>query len=129
MLTVGDIMTTTVQTVHRDTIVCEVGGIFVTHKISAAPLIDDLDNLVGIVSKTDIVRFDSMGSDPNYVRVYEIANPKVLTIMPATSVEEAAQKMLHEQVHHLVVMEEEAMVGVLSAFDFVRLVAKKTSED
>jgi signal-transduction protein with cAMP-binding, CBS, and nucleotidyltransferase domain len=37
--------------------------------------------------------------------------------------------MIHEYVHHLVVIEEETMVGMLSAFDFVKLVAKNASED
>jgi CBS domain-containing protein len=129
MRTVRDIMTTTVQTIHHHTFVCEVEGIFLTHKISGAPLVDDLGNLVAFVSMTDITHFDSTGGDPNYARVYEIANPKVITIESGASIEDAAQKMLHEHVHHLVVMEEAAMVGVLSAFDFVRLVAQNAGED
>jgi len=122
-------MTTSVQTMHRDTIICAVEGIFDTHKISGAPLVDDSDNLVGFVSKSDISRFDSTGDDPNYARVYEIASPKVITVEPSASIEKAAQKMFHEHVHHLVVMEDETMVGVLSAFDFVRIVAEGLSED
>lgn len=129
MQTVSDIMTTTIETMHRDTLVCEVEGIFVSHKISGAPLIDDFGNLVGFVSKTDMIRFDSTGGDATYARVHEIANPKVITIVPTASIEDAAQKMLHEHVHHIVVMEEETMVGVLTAFDFVKLVAKNASQD
>jgi len=129
MLKVSDIMTTAVWTVHRDTRVCEVEGIFVTHKISGAPLIDDLGNLVGFVSKSDITRFNGSGEDPNYTKVYEIASPKVITIAPTASIEDAAQKMIQEYVHHLVVIEEETIDGVLSAFDFVKLVAKNVGGD
>jgi len=121
MRTVRDIMTTNVRTIHHHTLVCEVEGIFVDHKISGAPVIDDLDNLVAFVSMTDITHFDSTGGDPNYARVYEIASPKVITIGSRASIEDAAQKMFHEHVHHLVVMEEANMVGVLSAFDFVKI--------
>ena len=39
------------------------------------------------------------------------------------------KKMIHEYVHHFVVIEEVAIVGVLSAFDFVKLVAKNVGED
>ncbi len=123
MRVVRDIMTTGIRTMHRDTIVSEVEGIFVKRKISGAPLIDDSGRLVGFVSKSDITRFDATGDDPGYARVHEIANPNVITISPAASIEEAAQKMLEAQVHHLVVVEEEAMVGMLSAFDFVKHVA------
>ncbi len=129
MQTVHDIMTTAVWAVHRDTVVREVEGIFVTHKISGAPLIDDLGNLVGFVSKSDITRFNVTGDDPNHTRVHEIASPKVITTAPTASIEDAAQNMIHEYVHHLVVIEEETMVGMLSAFDFVKLVAKNASED
>jgi len=129
MRKVRDIMTTTVRTIHHHTFVCEVEGIFLTHKISGAPLVDDLGNLVAFVSMTDITHFDSTGGDPNYARVYEIANPKVITVESGASIGDAAQKMLHEHVHHLVVMEEATMVGILSAFDFVKLVAQNGSED
>jgi len=123
MRVVRDIMTTGIRTMHRDTIVSEVEGIFVKRKISGAPLIDDSGRLVGFISKSDITRFDSTGDDPGYARVHEIASPIVITISPVTPIEEAAQKMLDEHVHHLVVVDEEAMVGMLSAFDFVKLVA------
>jgi CBS domain-containing protein len=129
MRAVRDIMTTTVQTMHRDTVISEVEGIFVTHKISGAPLVDDLGKLVGFVSTTDITRFDSTGDDPFYARVHEIASPKVITVEPGASIEDAAQKMLDEHVHHIVVMEGGTMVGLLSTFDFVKLVVSHLSED
>jgi len=116
-------MTAVVRTIHRDTIVCEVEGIFDSYEISGAPLTDDSGNLVGFVSKSDISRFDSTGDDPNYARVYEIGNPKVISISPGASIEYAAQKMSDEHVHHLVVLEDDVVVGILSAFDFVKFVA------
>jgi CBS domain-containing protein len=124
MLNVRNIMTTSVQTINRDTVICEVDSVFNIHKISGVPLVDDSGRLVGFVSKSDISRFDATGDDPNYARVYEIASPKVITIEPSESIAVAAQKMIHEHVHHLVVVEGGKMVGVLSTFDFVRIVAE-----
>lgn len=128
MKAVRDIMTSTVRTVHRDTKIGELEDIFATQEISGAPLIDDKDQLVGFVTKSDISRFDYTGDDSFFVRVHEIASPKVITIEPATSIEDAAQKMLDEHVHHLVVTEGEAIVGVLSAFDFVKLAVSQLSK-
>jgi CBS domain-containing protein len=133
MRIVREIMTPAVQAIHRDKSIREAEGIFVTQNISGAPIEDGLGNLVGFVSKTDIIRFDSTGEDPTYTRLHEIANPKLVTIDASVPINEAAQKMLQEHIHHLVVMEAESMVGVLSAFDFVRLaaeyVAKVEEED
>lgn len=123
MKRVRDIMTSTVRTLHRDTIICDVEKAFLQNKISGAPLMNDTGSAVGFISKSDISRFDSTGDDPFYARAHEIANPNVITTEPSASIEEAAQLMLQEHVHHLVVMDGQDIVGVLSAFDFVRLTA------
>ena len=51
-----DVMTTPVITVHEDTLVEEVARVLVTNRISAVPVIDERENLVGIVSEGDLVR-------------------------------------------------------------------------
>ncbi len=129
MKAVRDIMTKTVQTVHYDTSVGHLEDIFAAQNISGAPLVDDQDKIVGIVTKSDISRFDSTGDDPFFVKVHSIASPKVATVQPATSIADAGQKMLDEHVHHLVVIEGEAIVGILSAFDFVKLAVTHSREN
>lgn len=121
-------MTTSVRTFHRNTHISEVEGIFVTQKISGAPVVDDLGDLIGFVSKSDITRFNSTGEDPAYVRVNEIAHPKVISIQSSASIGDAADKMLDEHVHHLVVMGEEDMIGVVSSLDFVEFVARNRNK-
>jgi predicted transcriptional regulator len=129
MRMVSEIMTPTVQAIHRDKSIREAESMFITQNISGAPIMDDIGNLVGFVSKTDIIRFDSIGEDPTYTRLHEIANPKVVTIDASMLINDAARKMLQEQVHHLVVIEGDSMAGVLSAFDFVRLAAEFVAKD
>ena len=129
MQLVRDIMTSTVRTLHCDTVVSDVEKEFLTNKISGAPLVDDSGIAVGFISKSDISRFDSTGDDPFYARAHEIANPKVIATAPSASIAQAAQLMLHEHVHHLVVMDGQDIVGVLSAFDFVRVVASASGDN
>ena len=121
MNAVRELMTKAVQTVHFDTAIGHLEDIFTDQGISGAPLVDDEDNLVGFVTKSDISRFDSTGDDAFFVKVRSIASPTVITVAPDSSIEEAAQKMLDEHVHHLVVIEDGSIVGILSAFDFVKL--------
>lgn len=122
-------MTPAVEALHRDQSIGEAERVFVTQNISGVPVKDDIGDLVGFVSKTDIIRFDSIGEDPTYTRLHEIANPKVFTIESSEPINVAAQKMLQDHVHHLVVMEGDSMVGVLSAFDFVRIAAEFSAND
>jgi CBS domain-containing protein len=123
MQKVSDIMSSSVRTIHRDLSVCDLEEIFVTNKISGGPVIDNSGALVGFVTKSDVTRFDSTGEDPNYTSVFEIASPLVILISPETSIEEAAQRMIDKNVHHLVVAEGEELLGILSSFDFVKFVA------
>ena len=129
MRMVSEIMIPNVQAIHRDEAIREAERVFITENISGVPIKDDEGLLVGFVSKTDIIRFNSTGEDPTYTRLQEIANPKVVTIGASELINEAAQKMLQKQVHHLIVIEGKSMVGVLSAFDFVRLAAEFVSID
>lgn len=120
---VQDIMTTTVITVHRDTLVSEVAELFVAKALSGAPIIDDLGDVAGFVSKSDIVRFNLMKDEFSDVAVHEISSPQVIFIAPEASIAEAATKILAEHVHHLVVADGEGMVGMLSTLDFVQIAA------
>ena len=124
MLTVENIMTKNVTSINHSTLISEVEGLFVTHNISGAPIVDNLNQLVGFVSKSDITRFDSLGEDSSYARVSEIANPNVITIPSTATLENAAQLMLKKHTHHLVVIDNYKIVGVLSSLDFVMLIAK-----
>ncbi len=114
-------MSNSVITIHRDKLVCEVEGIFVAHEIGGAPLVDDDGRMVGIVSKSDVNRFDFTGGDPNEARAWEIASPRVITIAASASVTEAARKLIDEHVHEVIVIEGEKIVGVISAIDIVKL--------
>jgi CBS domain-containing protein len=129
MKIVSNIMSTSVRTIHSDLSVCDLEEIFVTHRISGGPVIDNSGNLVGFVSNADVTRFDSTGEDPNYTRVLEIASPKVIRISPEITIEEAAQKMVEKNVHHLVVTEEEEIIGILSSFDFVKFIASNACKE
>ena len=62
-----DIMTTRVVTVVEDTPVDEIAGTLLQHRISAVPVIDSDDQLVGIVSEGDLIgRPDAEGRDNSW---------------------------------------------------------------
>lgn len=55
MFTIEQVMTKKVICVESKTTVKEAGEIFLTHEFHALPVVDD-DNLVGIVTTTDMIR-------------------------------------------------------------------------
>jgi CBS domain-containing protein len=109
--------------------------------ISAAPVINDAGRPVGVLSRTDIIRFASGVSDtpmmlgdfideakrlcdPKYqnsVVVRQVMTPKVLSVELDTSLADVAERMLESNVNRLFVIDQqETLVGVISALDVVR---------
>jgi CBS domain-containing protein len=121
MRTVGETMTSNVRTIERDTHVSVVAGILDDEDIGGAPLVDAIGALVGIVTKSDIVHFESVGGDPIEARVHEIASPHPLTIDVSSPLADAARTMVEKQVHQMIVLDGEAVVGILTSMDFVAL--------
>ncbi|MGE0706623.1 MAG: CBS domain-containing protein [Planctomycetota bacterium] len=117
-----------VRMVHRDTHVSELAGIFDREQISGAPLIDDQGEVVGIVTKSDIVHFEYVGGDPYEARAREIGRTRIRTVREDASAREAAQIMLAEHIHRLLVVDADGQpAGMLTTFDFVRRVASADS--
>lgn len=121
MRNVADIMSSDILKIHRDKLVCEVEGLFVAKNVNGALVVGDLGAIVGVVTTFDVNRFDFTGGDPYAARAHEIANPSIISVPSNATVKEAAKKMLDSDVHHLVVMNDGEVVGILSSLDFVKL--------
>ena len=58
------------------------------------------------------------------LRVAEVMTPAPITTAATATIEDAAKLMFDEGIHRLPVVENEELVGILSALDLVELVAK-----
>ena len=56
-LSVKEVMTSSVVTIHADAKIDEAFALFLRHQISGLPIVDDENRLVGVVSRRDVVRF------------------------------------------------------------------------
>lgn len=122
-------------------------AVFLTRRsISAAPVINDAGRPVGVLSRTDIIRFSSgvpgapqlLGefineakslSDStrlNSVVVRQVMTPVVLSVDLDASLAEVCEKMLSHKVHRLFVIDGEGvLVGVISALDVLRCLTRQ----
>ena len=73
-----------------------------------------------------LTRFETVGPEWSPLdehTVSEVMSPLVYSVRPDMSLKEAAALMEAKRVHRLLVMESEALVGILTAWDIVRAVA------
>lgn len=89
--------------------------------VGAAVVIDEDAGGPGVVSERDILISIGRGEDPDAERVGDHMTGTVISAAPDWSLERAAVEMARRHIRHLVVIEEGALVGMLSMRDIVRV--------
>ena len=115
---VSDVMTIEVETVQMNSSLEEAASIMKVENVGAVPVVDENDDLVGIITDRDIVvRCIADGRDPAETNVEEVLSHDLETIEPDVDVEEAARLMADRQIRRLPVCEDGELVGMVSIGD------------
>lgn len=114
---VHELMTESVVTTQPHKSIEHVRQLIERNKVSAIPVVDSEGQPVGIVSATDLVPGLKANSP-----VSTIMTEKVYTVPKYDEVSIAARIMRNHKIHRVVVTHEQQVVGVLSAFDLLKLV-------
>lgn len=114
---VDEVMTGRVVTTEPHRSIEHVRRMMGRSKVGAIPMVDAEGRPVGIVSSTDLLA-DHNDKAP----VSTIMTGKVYTVPQYDDVSTAARVMRNHRIHRLVVTHEQKVVGVLSAFDLLKLV-------
>lgn len=114
---VHDLMTKSVVTTEPHRSIEHVRKMLGRNKVGAIPVIDHEGKPVGIVSQADLVQHQN-GNSP----VSTVMTGKVYTIPQYDDVSAAARVMRNHRIHRVIVTHEQKVVGVLSAFDLLKLV-------
>lgn len=92
-------------------------SIMTKNKIKSVPVVDGEMEIKGIITATDLLD-DFSDATP----ISKVMTTKVYTIPAYSNVNIAARMMRNHNINHLVVSDEQKIVGVLSAHDLLKLV-------
>lgn len=121
---VQEVMTKGLYTVQPDGTVAEMKEFMASLSVHALPIVDPDGGVVGIVTSSDLepdLSQDTLAADLMSDQVHEIDGQ--------ADAREAAQMMRDRSVHHLVVMEDGRAIGMLSAFDLLRVIAGEVAPE
>jgi CBS domain-containing protein len=90
------------------------------HHLSCVPVVDADGVCFGVISASDLVYFHSINKKSNVERAWEICSRPIIEISSEISIVEAAEIMVENKIHHLVVTENKLIVGIVSTIDLVR---------
>jgi CBS domain-containing protein len=114
---VEELMTKSVITAQPHQSVEHVRNMLERNSISSVPVVDSDGHPIGIVSSTDLVQ-ELKPAAP----ISQIMTEKVYTVPQYDDTSIAARVMRNHNIHHVVVTHEQKVVGMLSAFDLLKLV-------
>ena len=128
---VKDFMSTPVTTAMGEDSVLEIRTLMKENRIHAIPIISYTNDklkvemtIQGIVTATDISKEVS-----DNISVADVMTSSIVHVVHVNSSAKAAAKMmLKHKVHHIIAMEDGEIKGMISALDFVKLVAKHSLE-
>ncbi len=149
-----DIMTKNVICVKPDMRINELNKVFIRDRINGAPVVDENGDLIGVVSKSDIVNYDlkkgmhassmsdyynSTGLEPQQMTddfitdtltftdatVKDIMKPNVITGQPDDSIQDLSREMYDKKIHRLVIVEGNKVAGIVSTLDILKIVGTK----
>jgi len=117
---VTDVMTHSVRTITQEATASTVARLFATDGIGSALVIDaETDDLVGIVTESDIMHQVATGADITRVSVTSFMTTPVITIPSAASIHTAATLMKDHSIRRLPVVDDGTLVGILTTTNLV----------
>ncbi|GIF45372.1 CBS domain-containing protein [Actinoplanes xinjiangensis] len=139
---VRDIMTSSVYVVRHDAPVEDAAELMTTYAVTALPVVDGDERLVGMVSDSDLLWHRvpaELTTDPGHHPdtgvdqerrlgvVVEAMSEYPVTITPGADVADAAQLMLDHDVRSLPVLQDHRIVGILSRRDILKAMVRDDS--
>jgi CBS domain-containing protein len=129
--TVRDWMHPGVITCRPDTPVDQVAITMDEKDISALVVVDEADNAIGVISRTDLVNARFIQPYLKHWRgmsAEHLMSKPVISVSPDTRIKEAVAVLQERRIHRLVVVEQHAgrvrPIGILSVTDLARHMGK-----
>jgi CBS domain-containing protein len=130
---VDEIMSTPVYTISTCDTIARARNLMLKRKISRLAVIEG-EKLVGMVTKADLTQ-RLLQAEPSWRRrpidripVKLVMTEEPITIYPSATPQQAAELMIENNIRGLPVVENERLIGMLTAFDLVKWFSNSKSE-
>lgn len=117
---IRDVMTSDVKTIDPEAPLTDAAESMIKSNVGSLVIVDEDDHPIGILTQTDIVEFAAdtdavTGNDVPPVR--EKMATDIVTVSRNAVFEDAVEKLLSNDIHHLPVMDEGKLAGIITTTD------------
>jgi len=119
---VRDYMDKVVHTLKPETDILEAVDMLLEHHVTGAPVVNDANELVGMLSEKDLLRLLSTGVDNEAPRgtVADFMTKNVRTVTSNMNIWFCAGMFLNDFVRRFPVVDDGKLVGAITRFDILR---------
>jgi len=155
-LTAADVMQTHLISVSPSDPLHTVKRLFFEEEIHGAPVVDDEGRVRGMITSMDLIRAASDGNQDGDIDfsgaveelglswgtsgddfqnrlgeavVSDVMSDGVVSVGPELSVGEVAKTLRENRIHRVLVVKENALMGIVSSFDLIRVLENNGSAD
>ena len=115
----ADIMTTNVVTAKKDMVLTDVIALLLRWHISALPVVDDDNTLIGIISEIDLVNM-TLDGNARDTRVEEVMVTDIVSFNPEAELAEMIQSFSKHHLRRVPILSGQKVIGIVSRRDILR---------
>jgi CBS domain-containing protein len=142
----SDLMGTDIVTIGPESTIREAARAMLSNNVSALPVVDDAEELVGILTHDDfglhphyrplaenLYTLLGASTTPEHLEevshrvghklVKEVMHRPVITVQADATIAELTALMLREHIHRVPVLRDSKLVGIITRHDFLKLIA------
>lgn len=120
----SSIMSTDLITISENKSIAEAEKLMMSHRIRHLPVVDIFNELSGIISATDVARYQDKKNT-----VKSIMNSRVRIIKDEANIKKAIDQMLKFKISSMLVSHHEELVGIVTTDDLLQLLYELIDED
>ncbi|MEU5437349.1 CBS domain-containing protein [Streptomyces sp. NPDC020719] len=117
---VRDAMSTVVLTIGPAHTLRQAARLMAARRVGAAVVLDPDTSGLGILTERDILNSIGQGQSPDHETASTHTTTDVVFAAPSWTLDEAAEAMAHGGFRHLIVLDGDGPVGVVSVRDIIR---------
>lgn len=123
---IKDIMQSEVTMVSCESTVEQSETLMLNTSRRCVPVVDKYFHCVGMLSNSDILRVRNAKKDVSSTYVRDVMNRDIVSVSPHCSVDDAMELMIDCGVHHVFVISNKQVCGIVSVIDIIQVDRART---
>lgn len=125
---IKDIMTTDVVTVTPDTTIYEALDLLIQRNVSGIPVVNDIKEVVGILSEKDVLRILIDRNLDVKKTVYDYMSREVIAFNESDNAIDICKFFIRSHVRRVPIVKDGKLVGIISRRDIVKIILEAKSK-